>query len=126
MGKSQEPKKSNDIDDIFAKKASKPTETAAQDDTKSSTSKLKSAKQGKNHTAADVRDASVKKPSKKPTGSSIPKALPSDDSLFTDLKGSKKRKTTEEGFKIYDDEELRIDPNAGSTDDCPFDCQCCF
>ena len=33
-------------------------------------------------------------------------------------------KTTEEGFKIYDDEELRIDPNAGNTDDCPFDCDC--
>lgn len=31
---------------------------------------------------------------------------------------------TEEGYRVYNDEELRIDPMAGNTDDCPFDCSC--
>jgi hypothetical protein len=32
---------------------------------------------------------------------------------------------TEEGFLIYKEAELDIDPEAGGTDLCPFDCECC-
>ena len=36
------------------------------------------------------------------------------------------RRTTEEGFKIYTEEELGLqDEAAGNTPDCPFDCDCC-
>lgn len=36
------------------------------------------------------------------------------------------RRTTEEGFKIYTEEELGLqDEQAGDTPDCPFDCDCC-
>lgn len=33
---------------------------------------------------------------------------------------------TEEGYKIYTVDELGINPDAGGTDLCPFDCNCCF
>ncbi|GIQ81601.1 protein of unknown function DUF1764, eukaryotic [Kipferlia bialata] len=37
------------------------------------------------------------------------------------------RRFTEEGFRIMTEHELGINnANAGMTDDCPFDCQCCF
>jgi hypothetical protein len=32
---------------------------------------------------------------------------------------------TEEGFLIYKEAELDIDPEAGGTPLCPFDCECC-
>lgn len=32
---------------------------------------------------------------------------------------------TEEGFLIYKEAELQIDPEAGGTPLCPFDCECC-
>lgn len=50
-----------------------------------------------------------------------------DEARFTDLRGAKKRKTTEEGYKVYKDDELRLfDADAGLTDLCPFDCTCCY
>lgn len=37
------------------------------------------------------------------------------------------RKNTEEGFKIYTEDELRLgDGKVGETPDCPFDCDCCY
>ena len=39
--------------------------------------------------------------------------------------GSRK-KTTEEGFKVYTEEELGLKAGVGGdTADCPFDCECC-
>lgn len=36
-------------------------------------------------------------------------------------------KKTDEGFKIYTEDELRLgDGKVGETPDCPFDCECCF
>ena len=35
------------------------------------------------------------------------------------------RKYTEEGFKIYSAAELKMG-QGGNTEDCPFDCDCCF
>lgn len=40
---------------------------------------------------------------------------------------SKCRKNTEEGFKIYTEDELRLgDGKVGATAECPFDCECCY
>eukprot|EP00917_Polyrhabdina_sp_WS-2016_P018170 GHVP01039202.1.p1 GENE.GHVP01039202.1~~GHVP01039202.1.p1 ORF type:complete len:109 (+),score=21.19 GHVP01039202.1:35-361(+) len=35
------------------------------------------------------------------------------------------RQNTEEGYKIYTEEELGLG-KGGGTEDCPFDCNCCF
>ena len=52
-----------------------------------------------------------------------------DDDAFADSRGAiadSKRKRTEEGFRILTEEELGLDrPDAGETDLCPFDCDCC-
>lgn len=39
---------------------------------------------------------------------------------------TKERKVTEDGFKIYTEEELKLNGKGGGTDLCPFDCDCCF
>eukprot|EP00035_Acanthoeca_spectabilis_P004509 m.104490 g.104490 ORF g.104490 m.104490 type:complete len:409 (+) comp12610_c0_seq1:50-1276(+) len=50
-----------------------------------------------------------------------------DDDGFFDSRGRKsKRKFTPEGFPVYTEDELKISEDAGTTDLCPFDCQCCF
>jgi hypothetical protein len=38
---------------------------------------------------------------------------------------NKGRKMTEDGFKVYTEEELGIG-KGGDTEDCPFDCKCCY
>ncbi|GIQ82125.1 protein of unknown function DUF1764, eukaryotic [Kipferlia bialata] len=46
------------------------------------------------------------------------------ESFFQEGSG---RKYTEEGYRIMSETELGINKkDAGQTDDCPFDCQCCF
>lgn len=59
-------------------------------------------------------------PQTKPT-SKIKKSQLEEDELFN-LKKSRK---TEDGFKIYTKEELKIGLG-GDTEDCPFDCTCCY
>ncbi|GFZ49412.1 hypothetical protein JCM24511_07532 [Saitozyma sp. JCM 24511] len=48
-----------------------------------------------------------------------------DDEAFRDSRGDGPRRKTEEGFLIYKEAELKIDPEAGGTPLCPFDCDCC-
>lgn len=49
-----------------------------------------------------------------------------DDDGFFDSRGTNsKRKKTEEGFNIYHEDELRIGLG-GDTENCPFDCTCCY
>lgn len=36
------------------------------------------------------------------------------------------RKQTEEGWKVYTEEELMMNKKGGNTDLCPFDCECCY
>ncbi|KAM3147058.1 hypothetical protein pb186bvf_000774 [Paramecium bursaria] len=38
---------------------------------------------------------------------------------------SNKQKFTEEGFKIYTEDDLKLE-KGGNTNLCPFDCECCF
>ncbi|CCG81963.1 Uncharacterized protein C6G9.01c [Taphrina deformans PYCC 5710] len=110
----------NDIDDIFATKKPKvQEESKTAKTTKGNPDATVSTNANKKRNTASKSEPKVDQALKK----QVP--MPSDD-LFTDLKGSKRRKTTEEGFRVYDDEELKIDPNAGNTDECPFDCSCCY
>lgn len=53
-------------------------------------------------------------------------AAPSDDLGFTRGTTGPARKRTEEGYRVYSEEELKISSNSGDTKDCPFDCNCCF
>ena len=72
----------------------------------------------------DVKEPSKDKKSKsKPMAKviSMPKEFKSSNS---DSKGIRK---TEDGLRIYTEDELGLNkPGAGETDDCPFDCDCCF
>ncbi|KAJ9080971.1 hypothetical protein DSO57_1019366 [Entomophthora muscae] len=71
------------------------------------------------------KDSKQEKPTKKPKNIKPSSIAPDDD--FFDSRGTKsKRKTTEEGFMIYSSKELNIGQGEGDTEDCPFDCQCCF
>ncbi|CAG8475240.1 25833_t:CDS:2 [Dentiscutata erythropus] len=47
-----------------------------------------------------------------------------DTDGFSDSRGTKSRKTTEDGLAVYDINELNIG-NGGDTPLCPFDCECC-
>ncbi|WVQ68219.1 uncharacterized protein L199_006426 [Kwoniella botswanensis] len=49
-----------------------------------------------------------------------------DDALFADSRGTGTGRKTEEGYVIYKEADLQIDPTAGGTPLCPFDCDCCF
>jgi hypothetical protein len=40
-------------------------------------------------------------------------------------RGASGRRTTEEGYPIYAEEEI-VSHTGGSTSKCPFDCECCF
>jgi hypothetical protein len=55
------------------------------------------------------------------------KVAASDDFGFTrDANKGKGRKTTDDGFAVYDNVELRIGEGRGETENCPFDCECCY
>ncbi|KAG8964694.1 hypothetical protein FRC03_001461 [Tulasnella sp. 419] len=50
-----------------------------------------------------------------------------DIDRFKDSRGTGPRRRTEEGYLIYKEDELGIDPEkGGDTPLCPFDCNCCF
>ncbi|KAG5654766.1 hypothetical protein H0H81_003774 [Sphagnurus paluster] len=54
------------------------------------------------------------------------KSADHDENKFVDSRGSHSRKTTEEGWAIYKEDELGIHDGGGDTPLCPFDCECCF
>ena len=45
--------------------------------------------------------------------------------MFNESNQKDLRKTTQEGYNIYKEDELNIG-KGGDTKDCPFDCNCCF
>jgi len=118
----------NDIDDIFSKsKKSDPISSQASQSRTSKTAQASTPKTAQGLTSKKAQGSDPKAssviPSVIPTRKAATKHVKGDD-LFTDLKGKGSRKQTTEGFSVYNDEELKIDPNAGMTDACPFDCQC--
>ncbi|KAI0724436.1 hypothetical protein C8T65DRAFT_626470 [Cerioporus squamosus] len=54
-----------------------------------------------------------------------PKKDREEEQRFKDSRGTGPRRTTEEGFLIYKEDELGIADSGGDTPLCPFDCQCC-
>ncbi|EEB07170.1 hypothetical protein SJAG_02251 [Schizosaccharomyces japonicus yFS275] len=95
-----------EIDEIFASKKKTSTEKSSSKDQK------ESKKDDKKPEQVNVAKSQMK-----------PKKMPKDD-LFADPKGNTGRKRTEEGFLVYDEDELRIG-KGGDTPLCPFDCDCC-
>lgn len=49
-----------------------------------------------------------------------------DDDTFADSRGTKSKRKTIDGLKIYTEEELGLNIPGGDTELCPFDCNCCF
>jgi hypothetical protein len=49
----------------------------------------------------------------------------SKDDLFGE-EAQQARKRTDEGFRIFSEDELGLNKKGGFTDMCPFDCECCF
>ncbi|KAL6746650.1 hypothetical protein V8C86DRAFT_2936253 [Haematococcus lacustris] len=62
----------------------------------------------------------------KQVNTQAPVVLGNKDDIFGE-ETKKGRKRTEEGYAVYTEEELGLGrPDAGNTDLCPFDCECCF
>ncbi|KNC80172.1 hypothetical protein SARC_07465 [Sphaeroforma arctica JP610] len=131
--------KGSDIDNIFA--AAKPTKKSKQtseidDIFSSATSKKKSKithEDGDGSTdsdalAGDESEENVysKLKNKKRQTAAVIKPADDDDDFFDarGLKNSKRRKF--DGCLVYHYDELKLSANAGKTDDCPFDCRCCY
>lgn len=36
------------------------------------------------------------------------------------------QRSTQDGYKIYSEEDLKLSSRGGTTKDCPFDCECCY
>jgi len=68
--------------------------------------------------------AKVKAPPRPPRKSAG--AQKEAEERFKDSRGNGPRRTTEEGFSVYKEDELGISGNGGDTPLCPFDCHCCF
>lgn len=98
-------KKSSEIDDIFNQVKSKQSKQKEEDKVKPST--------GMEAAAADKAASKGRK------------FAGSKDDLFG-KEEEKGRKRTEEGYRIYTEDELGLNKKGGDTDLCPFDCDCCF
>ncbi|KAH8835199.1 DUF1764-domain-containing protein, partial [Flagelloscypha sp. PMI_526] len=100
----------SEIDDIFSGKASS------------------SKKKSKQIVPEEIVDtsSSLGKPSKNLAKSKPEKKtkLAKNDTPFADSRGTSSRRTTEEGWSIYKEADLGIDPEQGDTPLCPFDCDC--
>ncbi|KAI8970348.1 hypothetical protein BDF20DRAFT_890739 [Mycotypha africana] len=137
-------KKLNDtseIDDIFNKKSAKPVKTDKKKSSDKEASKKEDASDNSdseedNHDEEELDEEDAKKveevvfaelaavKSKNAKKRSAP--APSADDDFSDSRGIKKTKrTTEDGYPLYDVKDLNIGLG-GDTPECPFDCQCCF
>lgn len=137
----------SEIDDIFASKGKQKVKPADPAPTATDNNKKKKKKKKKKPETAPVEEASSSKKRPVPetvvdTSVQIPqkrqkvrpapeKATKSkkeqeDEQDFKDSRGTGPRRKTEEGWAIFKEAELGIDPTAGDTPLCPFDCDCCF
>ncbi|WVR07429.1 hypothetical protein IAU60_004470 [Kwoniella sp. DSM 27419] len=76
--------------------------------------------------ATKVKSVEAKKVTSKVAAGKKSQKDVEEDEMFADSRGEGPRRKTEEGFLIYKEAELQIDPEAGGTPLCPFDCDCCF
>ncbi|KAI8318663.1 DUF1764-domain-containing protein, partial [Martensiomyces pterosporus] len=103
----------NEIDDIFTTKPA-PAKQAA-------TKKQEKEQQAKPTKSIKVIDATaadrITKQQRQPP--------PPKDDDFADSRG-KNSKYTDDGLRVFYMEDLHIGEGEGDTDQCPFDCDCCF
>ncbi|KAI9318580.1 hypothetical protein BX666DRAFT_1876775 [Dichotomocladium elegans] len=142
----KKPNATSEIDDIFATKKLPPKKDV---DNKEDASKKKEKKKKKKVTfdkEAKVKDGSSKDKTedKEDQGSNVeeivfadimaaksgmkrpqPPPPTADDDGFGDSRGKRAKRTTEEGYPLYDIKDLRIGEGK-DTPLCPFDCDCCF
>ncbi|KAG9222945.1 hypothetical protein CCMSSC00406_0000366 [Pleurotus cornucopiae] len=121
----------SEIDDIFAgkgkAKAKDPTPSPSQSLPASKSSKKKNKRKSKPEVNEQPQASSSKK---RPLPETI---VDTSTTLGKRPKLEKRpsaktssRKTTEEGWAIFKEDELGINPEAGDTPECPFDCKCCY
>ncbi|KAI9503084.1 hypothetical protein BX070DRAFT_224701 [Coemansia spiralis] len=101
-------KKTSEIDDIFNTKPAKPAH-----------SKPTLTTEQKKKSSVKVVDAT------KTDSIGKQKQPPPKDDDFADSKG-KNSKYTEDGLRVFYMEDLKIGEGEGETEQCPFDCECCF
>ncbi|KAJ3511210.1 hypothetical protein NMY22_g15726 [Coprinellus aureogranulatus] len=127
----------SEIDDIFASKgkakaadAPPPEKKKKKSNKKAAPTKPEPSSSQKRPAPETVVDPSVQIPQKRqkvpPKAASKSKQDREDEEDFKDSRGTGPRRKTEEGWAIYKEAELGIDPTAGDTPLCPFDCNCCF
>ncbi|KAJ2910629.1 hypothetical protein GGI21_000671 [Coemansia aciculifera] len=109
----------SEIDDIFAVKKNAPTTETA-----TTTAIAPTAPPAKPKSSITIVDASATSHSSLRTSQSHQPPPPKNDD-FADSRG-KSSKYTEDGLRVFYMEDLRIGEGEGATDQCPFDCSCCF
>jgi len=138
---------SSEIDDIFTRKAETRTiQTTNQPSNSNPKQKSRKKKRSETQTAERKRsapeivlDPSTTRQSHASTSktTSHDRPVPSrkkrklietkfDQEIFRDSRGTGPRRKTDEGFAIFKEDELGINPEAGGTPLCPFECNCCF
>ncbi|KAK9765179.1 hypothetical protein K7432_006692 [Basidiobolus ranarum] len=112
-------RKADEIDDIFAGKNAKNVANEKK------LPKIEDSKKASNSTDTKAKEIVFVDPDKKSTKQSKKDLRVNDDDGFSDSRGKQGRKTTEEGYPVFDSSELNIG-TGGDTEDCPFDCTCCY
>lgn len=120
----------NEIDDIFAmpKKRKQGTEPEGQHQAANAAGKAAApgtATGTASSSAGNNKKAKASGASAAPSGKR-PQPEGSKDDIFGALAGKGGKKRTEEGFRVYSEEELGLGRKGGDTAQCPFDCDCCF
>ncbi|GBB89007.1 hypothetical protein RclHR1_15640005 [Rhizophagus clarus] len=115
----------SEIDDIFASAKSKKLSTDPQLK-ESSNSTASSSSLSSSTIKQKVEEFVFKIPAIPEKSQATKRKLKlNDDNGFSDTRGTKSRKTTEDGLPIFGIKELNIG-NGEDTPLCPFDCNCCF
>jgi hypothetical protein len=114
------------IDDIFSKKkTSGPKVTKPSIPPEPNPTKNTKKKHLKVSSADALKPAVQVIEFKEPSSSSAPKQdIPTDDG-FGDSRGTSGKRRKIDELDLYSTEELNIG-KGGDTEDCPFDCQCCY
>jgi hypothetical protein len=119
------------IDDIFSRKKCSTTKSTKPSIPEPPTPIPKHTKKSKKKEArqslADMQKSAVQVVEfKESSTSSIKQDVPVDQDGFGDSRGNSGKRRKIDGLSLYSTEELNIGKGAGDTEDCPFDCQCCY
>ncbi|KAJ2235294.1 hypothetical protein IWW45_002708 [Coemansia sp. RSA 485] len=107
-------KQTTEIDDIFASKPKQPQPPT--------TASATAAPVTKPSSSVKIVDATLADKIANPQKQKLP---PKTDDNFGDSRGQKS-KYTDDGMRVFYYDDLHIGEGEGDTDQCPFDCNCCF